>query len=50
MVEGRALRIQDSGRMEEGGTNFIFVDRFNILKTALVEVKSLKNSGSSVLW
>ena len=43
MVEGRALRIQESGRMEEGETNFILVDRLNILETALEEVKSLTN-------
>ena len=43
MVEGRALRIQESGRMEEGETNFILVDRLNILETALEEVKSIKN-------
>lgn len=43
MVEGRALRIQDSGRTEEGDTNFIMVDRYHILETALEEVKSLKN-------
>ena len=43
MVEGRALRIQDSGRIEEGDTNFILVDRFKILETALEEVKSLEN-------
>ncbi len=43
MVEGRALRIQESGRMEEGETNFILVDISNILETAFEEVKSLKN-------
>ena len=42
-MEGRALRIQESGRMEEGETNFILVDRLNILETALEEVKSIKN-------
>jgi hypothetical protein len=43
MVEGRSLRIQDSGRIEEGETSFILVDRFNILETALEEVKALTN-------
>ena len=48
------LRIQESGRIEEGETNFISVDRSNILETALEEVKSskkfTKNPRSSVLW
>ena len=34
VVQGRALRIQDSGVVEEGDTNFIMVDRYNILETA----------------
>ncbi len=43
MVEGISLRIQDSGRIEEGETSFILVDRFNILETALEGVKALTN-------
>ena len=43
MVEGRALGIRDVSRMEEGDTNFIMVDRYNVLETSFEEVKSLQN-------
>jgi hypothetical protein len=43
MVEGRALGIQDVSCVEEGETNIIMVDRYNILETSFEEVKSLEN-------
>ena len=43
MVEGRALSIQDPTSFDDGETNFIMVDRYNILKTSFDEVKCLKN-------
>ena len=43
MVEGRALSIQDPTSFNDGETNFIMVDRYNILKTSFDEVKCLKN-------
>ena len=43
MVEGRALGIQDVSSVEEGETNLIMVDRYNILETSFEEVKSLEN-------
>ena len=39
MVEGRALSIQDPTSFDDGETNFIMVDRYNILKTSFDEVK-----------
>ena len=43
MVEGMALSIQDPTSFDDGETNFIMVDRYNILKTSFDEVKCLKN-------
>ena len=43
MVEGRALSIQDPTSFDDGETNFIMVDRYNILKTSFDEVKCPKN-------
>ena len=43
MVEGRALSIQDPTSFDDGETNFIMVDRYNILKTSFDEVKCLKS-------
>ena len=43
MVEGRALSIQDPTSFDDGESNFIMVDRYNILKTSFDEVKCLKN-------
>ena len=43
MVEGRALSIQDPTSFDDGETNCIMVDRYNILKTSFDEVKCLKN-------
>ena len=43
MVEGRAPSIQDPTSFDDGETNFIMVDRYNILKTSFDEVKCLKN-------
>ena len=43
MVEGRALSIQDPTSFDDGETNFIMVDRYNILKTSFDEGKCLKN-------
>lgn len=43
MVQGRALGIQDVSLVEEGETNLIMVDRYNILETSFEEIKSLEN-------
>lgn len=43
VVEGRALSIQYPASFDDGETNFIMVDRYNILKTSFDEVKCLKN-------
>ena len=43
MVEGRAPSIQDPTSFDDGETNFIMVDQYNILKTSFDEVKCLKN-------
>lgn len=43
VVRGRALDIEDVSVCPEGETNFIIVDRDNILSTALEEIKSLDN-------
>ena len=38
MVTGRQLDISDPSQAVEGETNQIFVDRFNLLKTAFDEI------------
>lgn len=43
-VKGRALELEDlSHAPPEGETNFILVDRVNLLDTAFEELKSLKD-------
>ena len=41
MVYGRPLRVENVSQVIEGVTNFILVDRFNIMETAFDEIKSL---------
>lgn len=43
MVVGRALEVADVGDCAEGETNFIMVDRSNIIGTGFQEIKSLSN-------
>ncbi len=42
-VTGRELDISDTTQVSEGPTNYICVDRHNILKTSLDEIKELTN-------
>lgn len=41
MVTGRPLELTDTSQSIEGTTNFIMVDRCNLLKTGLEEIKAL---------
>ncbi|KAK3101168.1 hypothetical protein FSP39_001460 [Pinctada imbricata] len=43
MVTGRQLEIEDATNFVEGETNFIMVDRLNLLQTAKDEIDSLTN-------
>lgn len=43
MVTGRPLCITELNQPIEGETNFILVDRLNLLQTAFDEIKSLKD-------
>ena len=43
MVTGRALEVEFAHEEKTGETNFILVDRQNLLQTALDEISSLKN-------
>lgn len=43
LVEGRPLEIADPSLGTQGMTNQIFVDRLNLLETALDEIKDLDN-------
>ena len=41
MVTGRALEVESAIKASEGDTNFIMVDRHNLIDTAFVEIMSL---------
>lgn len=41
MVTGRALEVQAVDEVNEGGTNFIMIDRHNVIDTAFDEIMSL---------
>ena len=43
MVTGRPLEIEDVSQCIEGDTNFVMVDRLNLLTTARDEIESLTN-------
>ncbi|XP_071157579.1 uncharacterized protein [Mytilus edulis] len=43
MVTGRALEIEDVTQCAEGDTNFILIDRFSLLNTAMDEIGSLSD-------
>ena len=43
LVQGRPLEIADASQCVDGQTNFIMVDRLNLLKTAIEEIQHLKN-------
>lgn len=43
MVTGRPLEIEDVSQYIEGDTNFVMVDRLNLLTTARDEIESLTN-------
>ena len=43
MVTGRPLEIEDVSQCIEGDTNFVMVDRLNLLSTARDEIESLTN-------
>ncbi|CAC5420890.1 unnamed protein product [Mytilus coruscus] len=43
MVIGRALKIEDVTQCAEGDTNFILIDRFSLLQTAMDEIGSLSD-------
>jgi hypothetical protein len=43
VVIGRALDVEDPSQVEEGATNFIIVDRNNLLNTAFDEIGGLEN-------
>ena len=43
MVTGRPLEIQDVSQCIDGDTNFVMVDRLNLLTTARDEIESLTN-------
>ena len=43
MVTGRPLEIKDVSQCIEGDTNFVMVDRLNLLTTARDEIESLTN-------
>lgn len=43
IVCGRQLEITDTTQCDEGDTNFIIVDRNNILETGFEEVNSISN-------
>ena len=44
MVKGRPLDIEDITESNEGETNYIMVDRSNLLETAFDEVKAIPSS------
>ena len=43
VVTGRSLEVTDTRESPEGSTNFIMVDRFNILQTGLDEIRALSD-------
>jgi hypothetical protein len=43
IVCGRQLEISDPTQQDDGATNFIIVDRQNIIDTAFDEIKSIEN-------
>jgi hypothetical protein len=43
VVIGRALDVEDPSQVEEGATNFIIVNRNNLLNTAFDEIGGLEN-------
>lgn len=43
MVCGRGLEIEDTSVALEGDTNFIIVDRYDIMRTAFDEIKNVDN-------
>ena len=43
MVTGRPLEIEDVSQCIDGDTNFVMVDRLNLLRTARDEIESLTN-------
>lgn len=43
MVIGRALDVKDPSQSDDGATNFILVDRGNLLETGFDEINTLEN-------
>ena len=43
MVQGRPLEIGDASQCIDGETNFIMIDRSNLLNTATEEIQHLEN-------
>jgi hypothetical protein len=43
VVQGRSLEIENEDSCPEGATNYILVDRFNILETGMEEIAGLEN-------
>ena len=43
LVCGQALEVIDVTQCDNGKTNFIIVNRYNLLRTAFQEIKELKN-------
>ena len=42
LVKGRSLEIHDVTNVDEGPTNFVMVDRSNLLETGLDEIRELE--------
>ena len=43
VIQGRSLEIEAEDVCPEGATNYIMVDRFNILQTGMGEIAGLEN-------
>lgn len=43
MVLGRPLNVEDQSQAPEGSTNYIMVDRYNLIPTAFNEINALTN-------
>ena len=45
MVTGRDLEVENAHEPTEGETNYIMVDRSNLLQTSFDEIRCLQDSG-----